>query len=277
MVYDYIRWEEKAIANAAKKRGVELKLLDAKDILLLLDDDYTKAFGDIVLQRCISYFRSLHLTAALEAKGISVVNPFNVALTTGNKLLTSLALLKAGIPTPRTALSFNPKGALKSVENFGYPSILKPTIGSWGRLVAPLKDKDSAEAIFEDREHMFPLYQVYYIQEYVKRPPRDIRSIVIGDEVVAAIYRVSPSGNWKTNIALGAKAVNCPITKELEDICIKASKIVGGGILGVDCMEGPDGLLVHEINNTTEFKNTVPSTGVDIPSLIIDYLKKSSR
>ncbi|MCP8316926.1 MAG: lysine biosynthesis protein LysX [archaeon] len=274
MVYDYIRWEEKAIADAARKRGVDLKLIDSKDVSLLLDSNYEDDFGNVVLQRCLSYFRSLHLTAALEAKGISVINNFKVALTAGNKLLTTLALIKAGVPTPRTALSFASESAIKSLERLGYPSVLKPTIGSWGRLVALLKDRDSAEAIFEDREHMFPLYQVYYIQEYVKRPPRDIRSIVIDDKVVAAIYRVSLSGNWKTNMALGAKAENCPITKELEDICVKASKAVGGGILGVDCMESPNGLLVHEVNNTTEFKNTVPTTGVDIPGLIIDYLVK---
>jgi len=274
MVYDYIRWEEKAIADAAKKRGVDLKLIDSKDVSLLLDSNYEEEFGSVVLQRCLSYFRSLHLTAALEAKGISVINNFKVALTAGNKLFTTLALIKTGVPTPRTALSFVSESAIKSLERLGYPSVLKPTIGSWGRLVALLKDRDSAEAIFEDREHMFPLYQVYYIQEYVKRPPRDIRSIVIDDRVVAAIYRVSLSGNWKTNMALGAKAENCPITKELEDICAKASKAVGGGILGVDCMESPNGLLVHEVNNTTEFKNTVPTTGVDIPGLIIDYLVK---
>ncbi|NWG09252.1 MAG: lysine biosynthesis protein LysX [Nitrososphaerales archaeon] len=277
MVYDYIRWEEKVIADVARKRGVDLKLFDSKDVSLLLGSSYEDYFGDIVLQRCLSYFRSLHLTAALEARDIPVVNRLEVALTSGNKLLTTLSLLRAGIPTPRTALSFTPESAMKSVEKLGYPAVLKPTIGSWGRLVALLKDEDSAEAIFEDREHMFPLYQVYYIQEYVKRPPRDIRCIVIGDKAVAAIYRVSLSRNWKTNMALGAKAENCPITKELEDICARTSKAIGGGILGVDCMESPDGLLVHEVNNTTEFKNTVPATGVDIPGLIIEYLIECGR
>ncbi|MEM3538658.1 MAG: lysine biosynthesis protein LysX [Nitrososphaerales archaeon] len=277
MVYDYIRWEEKAIINAAKKKGLNLKLIDSKDISILLNEDYENEFGNIVLQRCLSYFRSLHLTATLEARGISVVNNFNVALTAGNKLFTTLALIKAGVPTPQTVLSFASESAIKSLERLGYPAVLKPTIGSWGRLVALLKDKDSAEAIFEDREHMFPLYQIYYIQEFIKRPPRDIRSIVIDGKVVAAIYRVSISGNWKTNMALGAKAEKCPITKELEDICDKASKAVGGGILGIDCMESPKGLLVHEVNNTTEFKNTVPTTGVDIPGLIIDYLMKLRR
>ncbi|MEM3078537.1 MAG: lysine biosynthesis enzyme LysX, partial [Nitrososphaerales archaeon] len=79
MVYDYVRWEEKVIADAAKKKGVDLKLVDSKDVSLLLDNDYEKEFGDVVLQRCLSYFRSLHLTATLEAKGVSVVNNFNVA------------------------------------------------------------------------------------------------------------------------------------------------------------------------------------------------------
>ena len=247
-----------------------------KELVLDLNQNYGEIFGRVTLQRCVSYYKNFHTTAALEIKGVNVVNDLNTSIICGNKLLTTLRLVENKVPTPHTLLSFRPQESLDALENFGYPAILKPTIGSWGKLMAILKDRESAESILEDRENMYPLYQVHYIQEKVKRPPRDIRSIVIGEDVIAAIYRTSLDTNWRTNTFRGAKSEKCPITKELEDLCIRASKAVGKGIFGVDLMETPDGLVVHEVNNTTEFKNTVPATGVDIPGSIIDYLVKST-
>jgi len=280
MVYDQIRPEERMIIEAAKKKGVKLSLYDANSLVIKVTDSSREDLEikeDIVLQRCISYFRGFYITALLESKGITVVNSFKVSEICGNKLLTSIALAKAGIPTPKTIVAFTPSSALKALEKIGYPATLKPVIGSWGRLVAPLKDSESAKAIFEDRELMFPLYQIYYIQEMVQRPPRDIRCLVIEDKAVAAIYRYSPPGDWRTNTARGGKAEACKITPELEELSIKAAKAVGGGILGVDLMESDNGFLVHEVNATTEFHSTVPATGVDIPGLIIDYLVKKAR
>ena len=280
MVYDQIRPEERMIIEAAKKKNVELKLYDANNLIINVINSSKKDFEiqeDVVLQRCIGYFRGFYITALLESKGITVVNSFKVSEICGNKLLTSIALAKAGVPTPKTVIAFTPSSALKALEEIGYPATLKPIVGSWGRLVAPLKDSESARAIFEDRELMFPLYQIYYIQEMVQRPPRDIRCLVIGNRVVAAIYRYSPPGDWRTNTARGGKAEACKITPELEELSIKAAKAVGGGILGVDLMESNNGFLVHEINATTEFHSTVPATGVDIPGLIIDYLVKKAR
>jgi [lysine-biosynthesis-protein LysW]--L-2-aminoadipate ligase len=164
------------------------------------------------------------------------------------------------------------------LDKLGYPAVIKPTIGSWGRLIALLRDKDAARAVIEDRQHMFPLYHVYYFEEFVNRPPRDIRAIVVGDSVAAAIYRYSGNEEWKTNMALGGRAEICPITKELEDVCINACKAVSGKVVGVDLMESKeDGLVVHEVNNTTEFKNTVKVTGIDIPGLIVEYVSKQAK
>ncbi len=271
ILYDNIRWEEKALHEAARKKGLDLRTLNCTDLFIDLNNG-TEVTGT-VLQRCVSYFRSLHSTAALEGKGVRVVNGFDTSVIAGNKLFAHMELRRAGIPTPRSMLAFSQDSALKALEKLGYPSVLKPTIGSWGRLIAMLKDSESAESIIEDREHMFPLYQIYFLEEFVKRPPRDIRVVVIGDRVVGAIYRYSPEGKWKTNMALGGKAEPCPVTKELEDICQRARVAVKGEIVGVDLMESEDrGLLVHEVNNTTEFKNVVRVTGVDVPSLMIDYV-----
>jgi [lysine-biosynthesis-protein LysW]--L-2-aminoadipate ligase len=201
-----------------------------------------------------------------------VVNNFQAASISSNKLFCTLAFARAGIPTPRTSVAFTEDSAVASLQRLGYPAVLKPVVGSWGRLSALLKDIDTARAVLEDREYMYPMYQVYYLQEFVKRPPRDIRSFVVGDETIAAIYRNAPSGEWRTNTARGGKAEKCPISDTLNELSLKAAEAVRGEIVGVDLMETPEGLVVHEVNNTTEFKNTVPATGVDIPSIIVDYL-----
>jgi [lysine-biosynthesis-protein LysW]--L-2-aminoadipate ligase len=276
ILYDTIRWEEKALFDAAKKKGVDVEMVDCKNLFVSLDK--TKEKFETVIQRCVSYYRSLHSTAALEGKGVSVINSLNTSIFAGNKLFTHMLLQKYGVPTPFSAVAFSEEAALEALDAKGYPMVLKPTVGSWGRMIALLKDHDSAEGIMESRERMYPIYQVYYLEEFVQRPPRDIRAIMVGDKVVAAIYRYSGDGQWKTNMALGGKAEECKVTKEMEDICIKAKNAVQGQIVGVDLMESKEkGLVVHEVNNTTEYKNTVRVTGVDIPALMIDYALKSRK
>lgn len=276
ILYDTIRWEEKALFDAGKKKRDDIKMVDCKNLFLNLDQ--TRENFGTVIQRCVSYYRSLHSTAALEGKGINVINCLNTSIFAGNKLFTHMLLQKNGIPTPFSTVAFSEESALAALESQGYPMVLKPTIGSWGRLIALLKDRDSAEGIMESRERMYPIYQVYYLEEFVQRPPRDIRAIMIGDKVVAAIYRYSGDSQWKTNMALGGRAEECKVTKELEDICVRAKNAVQGQIVGVDLMESKEkGLLVHEVNNTTEYKNTVKVTGVDIPALMIDYALQSRK
>ena len=273
ILYDTIRWEEKALFDAAKKKGVDVEMVDCKNLFVSLDN--TKEKFETVIQRCVSYYRSLHSTAALEGKGVNVINSLNTSIFAGNKLFTHMLLQKHGVPTPFSSVAFSEEAALEALNVNGYPMVLKPTVGSWGRMIALLKDRDSAEGIMESRERMYPIYQVYYLEEFVQRPPRDIRAIMIGDKVVAAIYRYSGDGQWKTNMALGGKAEECKVTKEMEDICIKAKNAVQGQIVGVDIMESKEnGLVVHEVNNTTEYKNTVRVTGIDIPALMIDYALK---
>jgi len=276
VLYDTIRWEEKALLEAGKKKDVNLQMLDCKKLSLDLDSE-VKDYGT-VLQRCVSYYRNLHSTAGLEGMGVNVINCLNTGIFAGNKLFTHMLLKKQGIPTPFATVSFSKEAALESLEKHGYPQIIKPTVGSWGRMVSKINDTDSAEGIIESREKMYPIYQIHYLEEFVQRPPRDIRAIVVGDKVVAAIYRSSGNGSWKTNMALGGVAEECKVSNEMEDICIKAKNAVQGQIVGVDLMESKDkGLIVHEVNNTTEFKNTVRVCEVDIPSLMLDYAIESSK
>jgi [lysine-biosynthesis-protein LysW]---L-2-aminoadipate ligase len=276
VLYDNIRWEEKALLEAGKKKNINLQMLDCKKLSLDLDSE-VKNYGT-VLQRCVSYYRNLHSTAGLEGMGVNVINCLNTGIFAGNKLFTHMLLKKQGVSTPFATVSFSKEAALESLEKHGYPKIIKPTVGSWGRMVSKINDIDSAEGIIESREKMYPIYQIHYLEEFVQRPPRDIRAIVVGDKVVAAIYRSSGNGSWKTNMALGGIAEECKVSNEMEDICIKAKDAVQGQIVGVDLMESKDkGLVVHEVNNTTEFKNTVRVCEVNIPSLMIDYAVESSK
>ena len=278
IVYDRIRWEEKALIKSSKKLGLSPKLVDSKEIYIDTQENLEKLkrkFGRLAIQRCVSYFRGLHATAALENAGLPVINSFDVSWICGNKLFTTLALVKADVPVPKTLLAFTEEGALKALEKLGYPAVMKPVVGSWGRLIALVKDKDSAQALIESRKEMRnALLQIYYLQEYVERPPRDIRVMVIGDEVVAASYRYPPQDEWRTNVARGGVSKPCPVTREIEEVAMKASRAVGGGVLAVDCMESPDKILVHEVNSTVEFRGLWSATGVNIADKIIEYAVK---
>jgi [lysine-biosynthesis-protein LysW]--L-2-aminoadipate ligase len=273
IVFDRLRTEEKMLQKEALDRGHDAVMLDAKITQINTDskkEDYD--FGDIVLERCVSYFRGLHFTASLEFMDIPVLNKFDVANVCGNKMFMTLLLKKNNIPTPKTYFSFSSESAAENLEKVGYPLVIKPVIGSWGRGVMPIKDKDTMDAVLEIRNITdSPHDRIYYLQELIKRPPRDIRVITIGDESIAAMYRKS-SGGFKTNIALGADPELCEITKEIEDMAAKASKAMGGGILGIDMMEDDErGLVVHEVNNTVEFKGLAKVAERNIPKEMIEF------
>ncbi|RZN55981.1 MAG: lysine biosynthesis protein LysX [Candidatus Methanomethylicota archaeon] len=280
LLYDRIRTEEKLIINTAEKKGIELRPIDVKDLHLVITDPNKdkEIFGDIAIERCVSYFRGLHLTAILEGKGIRVINPYSIMSICGNKMLTSILLAKNGIPTPKTIIAFTKEEALKAIEEIGFPAVIKPVFGSWGRLIAQVKDKDIAQVILEHREEINnPLYQIYYIQEMIERPPRDIRCIVIDNEIIASIYRYSSPEDWRTNIARGGRAEVCNLTEDMKEIILKTSEIIGGGVLGIDAMESKNGIVIHEVNATVEFKGAMSATGIDIPGKIIEYALKLAK
>ena len=273
IVFDRLRTEEKMLEKEASDLGHNAVMLDAK-ITQVNTDSKRKDFdfGDVVLERCVSYFRGLHFTASLEFMDVPVLNKFQVANQCGNKMFMTLLLKKYNVPTPKTYFSFSSESASENIEKVGYPLVIKPVIGSWGRGVMQLKDKDTADALFEIRDITdSPHDRIFYLQELINRPPRDIRVITVGDEPIAAMYRKS-SGGFKTNIALGADPELCEITKEIEEISTKASKAMGGGILGIDIMEDKKrGLVVHEVNNTVEFKGLARVSRRNIPKEMVEF------
>jgi [lysine-biosynthesis-protein LysW]---L-2-aminoadipate ligase len=225
---------------------------------------------DIVFERSISYSRGLYISRIFEAHDVPVINPSVIAERCGDKYVTSQILVRNNIPTPRVLMAFDEASALAAVEAIGYPCVLKPVVGSWGRLLAKVENRSDAEAIIEHKAALGINHQVFYIQEYVKKPGRDIRAFVIGNQPICAIYRTSES--WITNTARGGIASNCPLTPELTDICRQTAHAIGSGMLAIDVFETEDGLVVNEVNHTMEFRNSITTTGVNIPALMVDHV-----
>lgn len=264
-----VRVEEKLLFEEFRKRGVEIDRL--YDPELVLDINNPDLNYDVVLERAINHSRALSALRILNDWGIRTVNSHQVAAVCGNKLETTAALVRSGVPSPRTLVAFTPESALEAIEKIGYPVVLKPPIGSWGRLVSRISDRYAAEAILEHKEVLGTFHHsIFYIQEFVEKPGRDIRSFVVGNEVIAAIYRYAD--HWITNTARGGRAENCPITDEIEAISRAAAEAVGGGILAIDLMESANGLQVIEVNYTMEFRNSIQTTGVNIPGHIVEYV-----
>jgi len=263
-----IRVEEKLLFEAFEHRRLPFDRIDDREVVFDLQQPSLPY--DVVLERCLHHSRALYALKVLNDWGVPTVNRYEVALTCGDKINTSTALAAAGVPSPRTLMAFTPESALRAIETLGYPVVLKPAIGSWGRLLAKISDRDAAEALLEHKETLGSYqHAIFYIQEYVDKPARDIRSFVVGDETIGAIYR--ESDHWITNTARGGRARNCPVTPEIDQLSRAAARAVGGGVLAVDILEHADGLLVSEVNYTMEFRNSIETTGVDIPGRIVDY------
>jgi [lysine-biosynthesis-protein LysW]--L-2-aminoadipate ligase len=291
ILYSRVRVEEKLLFEAFEKRGVSMALLDDRDLVFEIapgnrhdteaasrragagssqqNDDFAQF--DLIVERCINHSRALYSLRILNDRGIPTVNSAQVADVCGNKLQTTSALAAAGVPSPRTLIAYSSESALRAIEELGYPVVLKPAVGSWGRLLSKVNDREAAEAILEHKEVLGTYHHsIFYIQEYIHKPLRDIRAFVVGDETICAIYRSSE--HWITNTARGGQSSNCPVTPALNDLCVAAARAVGGGIVAIDVLEDPDrGLLVNEVNYTMEFRNSIAPTGVDIPGRMVDF------
>lgn len=266
--YTIVRPEEKAILAAAEARGHTVQRLDDAEVTFPLDAP--KDLPDVVVNRSVSHVRSVYATRAYRHYGVPTVNDPETVDLAGDKIRTSLRLRERSIPTPRTVVALSPEAALRALEEVGYPAVLKPAVGSWGRLMAKVHDPEEAEQVIEHKAALgAPIHSVFYVQEFIPKPDRDLRALVVGDRVVAAMYRAS--SDWRTNAARGATAAPAPLASELTELSLRAADAVGGGVLAVDLMESPRGLVVHEVNPTPEFKTLQTTTDVDIAGAIVDH------
>ena len=280
LLVTHIRAEEKLILTAFNNRDI------SPDIILDRELNFNISEGpqqlapsgiawreyDLVFERCVSTSRGMYALAILNSWGLRSFNTYETAAICGDKLRTSVALTLHGVPQPHTRVAFTPDSAMQAIEMVEYPAVLKPVTGSWGRLLARVHNRDSAEAILEHRQTLGDYnHHIYYVQEYVDKPGRDIRAFVVGNRTIAAIYR--ESNHWITNTARGGQATNCPLTESLNEICVRAADAVGGGILAIDLLEEAAGnFVVNEINHTMEFRNSSKPTGVDIAQEVIDFV-----
>ena len=270
-----IRVEEKLLFEALKAQGIAYEKLDDRTLIFDLHDPAPFRKYDLILERAINHSRAHYALHMLNAWGIRTINTARTARICGDKLLTTQALRQHDLPVPRNLVAFTPESALEAIEQLGYPVVLKPCVGSWGRLVAKINDRQAAEAVLEHKQILGSYHHsIYYIQEYVDKPGYDIRSFVVGDETICAIYRTSD--HWITNTALGGQASNCPVTPEIDALSRAAAQAVGGGMLAVDLLETPDGLWVNEVNYTMEFRNSIDTTGVDIPDKMVEYIRQEA-
>jgi len=273
-LYTRLRAEEKYLLEALEKHaGVEVVRINDGD--MFFDIHELPEQVDVLFERSISYSRGLYISRIFEAHGVPVVNSSIVAERCGDKYITSQILAKNGIPTPRVLMAFDEESALRAIEAMGYPCVLKPVVGSWGRLLAKVENRHMAESLIEHKATLGVNHQVFYIQEYIHKPGRDIRAFVVGEEAICAIYRSSE--NWITNTARGGIATNCPITEEIAELCHRAARVVGGGLLALDLFETENGLTINEINHTMEFRNSIATTGVNIPQKMVEYVLASVR
>jgi [lysine-biosynthesis-protein LysW]--L-2-aminoadipate ligase len=272
VLYSRVRVEEKLLVQALEARGVDYDLIDVRKVIFDLQARDRWSQYDVFLERCVSHSRALSALQILESWGVPTVNTAHVARVCGDKLNTSLALMAASVPTPQVTITLTPESALEAIEAMGYPVVLKPAVGSWGRLLAKVNDREAAEAILEHKATLGSYHHaIFYVQQYIDKPDRDLRTFVVGQETICGITR--RSDHWITNTARGGTAENCPITPEIHRLSLVAAQAVGGGVVAVDLLETPGGdLLVNEVNYTMEFRNSIEPTGVDIPARIVDYV-----
>ena len=279
VLVSYVRPEEKSILAAARDRGVDVAPIFDRDIVLDLSAPHAPESGldfDVVLDRCVAHSRSGYTLRALRRWGIPTLNDAEAVRLCDDKAENSLALESAGIPTPRTLIAFDVESAIRACESVGYPAVLKPVTGSWGRLLARVNGPDQARALLEQKKELGSFHHaIFYVQEYVEKPDRDIRAYVVGDRVLAASYRTAK--HWVTNAARGAESVPCPITAGIEELALRACSAVGARLAGVDLIETRDGLAVIEVNTGGEFKGLMSTTDVDIAGAIVDEAIRMAR
>ncbi len=273
LLHSLIRKEEKLLIGAFRNAGVEPIMIDDRKLIL---DFHSAPEIDILVERSINHSRALHALRLFESAGVPCINSHHVSQICGDKLLTTAALKDCGIAQPECRVAFTEESALQAIEELGYPVVLKPAVGSWGRLLSKINDRDAAETVLEHKSVLGSYHHsIFYIQQYIEKRGRDIRSFVVGDECIAAIYRTSD--HWITNTARGAQASKCEVTDDVAQISVAAATAVGGGIVAVDLFESDDGLLVNEVNYTMEFRNSIDTTGIDIPAVVAGYVIEQAR
>ena len=267
----YLRTEEKLLLASARRRGLDVSTIVERSLVLDLSTPTAAEAGydfDVVLDRCVAHLPAGYTLQVFERWGIPTINSATTTLICDDKVRCGLVLEAAGVPSPRTVAAFSVEAGLQACERLGYPAVVKPVTGSWGRLLAKVNGPDQARLIFEQKQELGSIHHgILCVQEFLQKPDRDIRAFVVGDRVIAASYRTSE--HWITNTARGAVSKPCPVTPEIEAMAIGACRATGARWAGVDLVETDRGLLCIEVNSGGEFHGLMTTTDVDIADAIV--------
>jgi [lysine-biosynthesis-protein LysW]--L-2-aminoadipate ligase len=274
-----MRTDEKRIAAAIEARGASVELVPDHTLVF---DPHTDARGqfDAILDRSLHLSRSRYVTTLFQAAGIPTVNTPAVINLCSNKLRQTAVLNEAEVPVPQVRIAFSPKAAVEAMEQIGYPVVLKPIIGTGGQLVSLIDDRDAAEAVLEHKATLGSAHhEVFYIEEYIPKPGRDLRATVVGGQVLAVEAR--SGGGWRIGSNRHLKVEPVEASTAIYDVAMRASRAIAGyvgGVLAVDMLEHPErGPLVGEVNYAVEFRETEEATGADIAGAIADYVLSAAR
>jgi RimK family alpha-L-glutamate ligase len=245
---------------------VSFKELDlVKDLGAML----VRPIGRGSLDEVIFQMDTLH---KLWRAGLPVINQPSAIEKAVDKYYALALLEESGIPTPKTVVTESIADALAAFKAFGGEAIVKPVFGSRGIGAARISDTDVAERVFRTLRFY---RHVIYVQEFVPHGKRDIRTFVIGGQVVAAMYRVANS--WKTNVSQGASSVRANLPQETEKLAIDAAKVIGCEIAGVDIMENKKGPVINEVNSQPGWRGLQTTTKLTIADQIAEYVLSKAR
>ena len=271
LLHTIVRQEEKLLRTELENVGAHVVMIPDRQFSCHTAQLHDLEPVDVLLCRSMSQWRNVYAGHLWSTAGTPCVNPPHVVDACGDKLRTTLALQTHEVPHVPAGVAFTADAAIQLMDSMGYPLVVKPLQGSWGRLIGKINDRDAAETILDHKEAIGSApHAAVYVQAFVDKGPRDIRAFVIGSACIAAIYRTGE--HWKTNTALGATASACPVTNELTEVAVGAANAMGGGALAIDLFETDDGYLVNEVNGTMEFRNSIEPTGVNIPALLAEYV-----
>ncbi|MEU4896752.1 RimK family alpha-L-glutamate ligase [Streptomyces sp. NPDC044780] len=268
--------EEKRILTELQRRGVSCEQVDVRT--LWTDTRAPAGRWRLAINREIGFYRSVHTARALQAQGVRVCNSAEATEVCGDKWRSALAFDRAGLPTPRTVLALSPDAALDALDAIGYPAVLKPLVGSWGRMVAFVPDRRTGRTLLEYVAALpHPQSRVVCVQEYIGGG-RELRVLVAGGEPVAAMWR--RGADWRGNVALGGRGTYCEPSADAATTAVAAADCVGADIAGVDLIETDDGgVRVLEVNHRVEFAGLQAAAAdrVDVAARLVDHVLREVR
>jgi RimK family alpha-L-glutamate ligase len=276
-------WHAERLERAFTARGHDCRFAPVTRIVGRIDGGFAARSRDVALDECdvvvvrgiprgsleqiVFRVDALH---ALAAAGVRLVNGALAIERAIDKFLASALLAAAGVPTPRTVACERAEDALEAFAALGSDVIVKPLFGSMGFGMARVEDPDVAQRVFRALEIE---RAVYYLQETVPHAGADVRALVVGERVVAAIERVGVG--WRANIARGARARAVELDGARAELCVRAAAVLGADYAGVDLLRGDDGRdHVIEVNAIPGWHGVEAATGVDVAAALVEHLER---